>query len=165
MPGFRHQFEKTIAQDFTGTEFPFIWLDPEYCWHGGFRWWESKLRPILRIIAENKLRGNYLSALRSLSKRLAAVELVPYHSSTFKAHRLIEDLPSVHAARIFVQDILMQADKTVIVTRQVEAWKLPKGLPNLISYGRGLARGASLGPDTPGGRAILAQYGISIAPN
>ena len=59
----------------------------------------------------------------------------------------------------------MQADKTVIVTRQVEAWKLPKGLPNLISYGRGLARGASLGPDTPGGRAILAQYGISIAPN
>jgi hypothetical protein len=165
MPEFRRRLEQTLAQDFEDTEFPFVWLDPKYCWHGGFGWWEGKLREVITIIAKEKFKGRYFDALRDVSKRLAHVELVPYHSSSFNAHRLIEDLPSVHAARRFAQEALVQAanrgDKTIIVTRQAASWRLPQGTHNLVVYEGGHTRGASLGAKTGGGQAILGRYGIS----
>jgi len=122
VPEFCRRLERTLAQDFTGTDFPFIWLDPEYCWHGGFLWWERKLRDVMVIIADRKFGGRYLDALRDMSRRLAHVELVPYHAPSFKAHRLINDLPSVGAAKRFAQKTLVEAasrgEKIVIVTRQ-----------------------------------------------
>jgi hypothetical protein len=94
MPQCRRRLERTLAQDFEGIDFPFIWLDLEYCWHGGFGYWEGKLREVITVIAKEKFGGNYLDALRDVSKRLACVELVPYHSSSFNAHQLIAKLPS-----------------------------------------------------------------------
>ena len=29
VPEYRHRLERTLAQDFDGTDFPFLWLDPE----------------------------------------------------------------------------------------------------------------------------------------
>jgi hypothetical protein len=109
VPKFRGRLERSLAQDFTGTDFPFIWLDPQYCWHGGFLWWERKLRDVMVIIADKKFGGRYLDAPRDMSRRLAHVELVPYHAPSFKAHRLINDLPSVGAAKRFAQKILGEA--------------------------------------------------------
>jgi hypothetical protein len=161
-PKFRRRLEKTRAQDFSGTEFPFVFLDPEYCWHGGFQWWEEKLRDVATIIARKKFNGRYLDALRSMSKRVASLELIPYHSSSFNAHRLIKDLPSVHAAKQFAQETLTQNQegKTIIVTRQVKSWELPEHR-NLTTYEGSHTRGASLGAKSPGGQAILERYGIS----
>ena len=165
VPPFRRRLEQTLAQDFDGTEFPFLWLDPEYCWHSGFVWWERKLREVVNLIAKRKFQGRYLDALCDLSRRLAHVELVPYHSPSFRAHRLIQDLPSVHAARRFACQTLVpeadRGDRTIIVTPQVAAWSLPSDTGNLIAYEGGQTRGASLGRRTQGGRAILARYGIS----
>ena len=31
VPQFRRHLEQTLAQNFDGINFPFIWLDPEYC--------------------------------------------------------------------------------------------------------------------------------------
>ncbi len=164
MPAFRARLEEMLAQNFERIDFPFLWLDPEYCWHAGFVWWERKLRDVVVLIAELKFGGRYLDALRDISRRLAYVELVPYHSRSFKAHRLIQQLPSVNAARRFAQNGLTDAankgDKTIIVTRQEREWAIPKGTRNLVVYKGGLARGASLGPNTPGGKEILARYGI-----
>jgi hypothetical protein len=165
VPQFRRHLEQMLAQNFDGMIFPFIWLDPEYCWHGGFRWWEEKLREVITIVANEQFDGRYLDALRDISKRLAHVELVPYHSLSFNAHRLIEDLPSVQAVRHFAQEALVKAanqgDKTIIVTRQVASWGLPRDTRNLILYEAGHTRGASLGRKSRGGRAILDRYGIS----
>jgi len=163
MPQFRHQLQKMLAQDFTGMEFPFVFLDPKYCWHGGFHWWEQKLRDVTTIIARKKFHGRYLDALRSMSKRLASLELIPYHSSSFNAHRLIKKLPSVRAAKQFVRRTLKEIrdEKTIIVTRQVKSWELPGDTPNLIIYEGGHTRGASLGSKSRGGQAILERYGIS----
>jgi hypothetical protein len=165
VPVFRNRLERTLAQDFGQTEFPFLWLDPEYCWHSGFVWWERKLRDVADCIAKARFNGRYLDALRDLARRVAHVELVPYHSPSFRAHRLIENLPSVRAAREFARTGLVTAanrgEKTIIVTRQVSAWGLSPETRNLIAYEGGLRRGASLGPTTPGGRAILARYGLA----
>src|SRR6185295_11273508 len=98
-----------LSQSFEGVEFPFLWLDPEFCWHGGFVWWEKKLREVITLIAAERFKGRYLDALRNLSTRLAHIELVPYHSPSFRGHALINDLPSVNAARRFVQDALVSA--------------------------------------------------------
>ena len=165
MPAYRRRLEQTLAQDFEGIDFPFVWLDPEFCWHSGFVWWEGKLRDVITRIAKEKFNGRYVDALRDVSKRLAHVELVPYHSSSFGAHQLIEDLPSVHAVRRFAQEALVKAAnqgaRTIIVTRQAASWRLPADTRNLAVYEGGHTRGASLGSKSLGGRAILARYGIS----
>ncbi|MGE4048544.1 MAG: hypothetical protein AB7F35_27055 [Acetobacteraceae bacterium] len=165
MPQFRDHLKRTLAQDFSGVEFPFIWLNPEYCWHGGFYWWEAKLREVITIIAKQKFQGRYLDALRDVSTRLANIELIPYHSSSFSAHQLIRDLPSVHAARHFAQAALVanQGMKKIIVTRQVKSWDLPPNNADLIVYEGGHTRGASLGSRSRGGQAILKLYEISDA--
>lgn len=160
---FRHRLEQTLRQDLEGVEFPFIFLDPEFCWHGGFRWWERKLRNVVTKIAKDQFRGKYLDALRDVSKRLASLELIPYHSRSFKANGLIGRLPSVSEVRRFAKEVLISAakrgDKTVVVIRKVRKWELPPGIPNLILYCEASeAQGASLGPESRGGKAILSHY-------
>jgi len=67
VPAFRNRLERTLAQDFGETEFPFLWLDPEYCWHSGFVWWERKLRDVADRIARARFNGRYFDALRDLA--------------------------------------------------------------------------------------------------
>lgn len=78
-----------------------------------------------------------------MSNRLASLELIPYHSSSFNAHRLIKDLRSVRAATQFAREMLKENKKTIIVTRQVKSWGLPGDNRNLIIYEGGHTRGAS----------------------
>jgi hypothetical protein len=166
-PDFRKRLVENLRQSFEDVEFPFIFLDPQFCWHSGFMWWEKKLREVIRKIAAHRFNGDYREVLRSLSSNLACIELVPYHSSSFGEHRLIERLPSVRAARQFVSDGLMAGatagKRTVIVTRQVKTWGLKpeSGNNNLVIYEGGHTRGASLGPNSSGGKAILRRYGIA----
>jgi hypothetical protein len=164
-PEFRQRLKDNLRQSFDGVEFPFLELDPQFCWHGGFVWWEKKLRNVITQIAAKKYEGRYLDALRDLSGKLACVELVAYHSPSFRAHAVIDQLPSVKIVRKFVRESLGPAanedKRTVIVTRQAKAWGLPLGAKNVVTYKGGETRGASLSPKSPGGKAILRHYGIS----
>jgi hypothetical protein len=49
--------------------------------------------------------------------------------------------------------------KVLILTRQEKAWGLAPH-KNIVIYRGGETRGASLGPNTSGGKAILTRYGI-----
>jgi hypothetical protein len=161
---FRKRLEDNLQQSFKGVEFPFLWLDPQFCFHSGFVWWEKKLRDVTTAIAERKFKGRYLDALRYLSGKLACLELVPYHSSSFRAHALIKQLPSVKIAQKFVRESLApdaNADRrTLIVTRQARAWGLPTDTNNLEIYEGGHTRGASLSTKSKGGKAILQRLDI-----
>lgn len=165
MPDFQKRLKQNLSQSFEGIEYPFFGLDPHLCWYSGFMWWERKLREVVQQIAVSKFDGIYRDALRNLSRKLACVELIPYHSASFRDHNLIGQLPSIVKARAFVRDSLVPeavADKrTLICTRQAASWGL--GLneqPNVIVYDGGHTRGASLSSRSKGGEAILRRYGI-----
>jgi hypothetical protein len=166
MPHFRNRLEHNLRQSFGGVEFPFLFLDPQFCWHTGFLWWEEKLRQVTSAIAESKFNGSYFDALRDLSTKLACVELIAYHSSSFRAHILINQLPSAKQALRFVRHSLVPdaetGKRTLIITRQVRTWGLPSGIEGLVMYDGGQSRGASLSPNSSGGKAILRRYGIFL---
>jgi hypothetical protein len=159
---FRDRLEGSLYQSFHGVEFPFMWLDPQFCWHGGFVWWDKKLRNTILKLAEMHFDGSYFEAAKNLSNRLACLELIPYHSHSFGAHKLLTKLPSAIAMKEFVRNSLVPAAlksyKTLIATRQTREWDLPTNHGSLIIYEGGQTRGASLGPDTTGGAAILRRY-------
>ena len=162
---FRERLAMNLRQAFDGVDFPFLWLDPQFCWHSGFYWWERKLRDVITVIAERRFDGRYLRALQDLSRRLAHVELVPYRSSNFTSHNLVQHLPSAIQARTFVHRALVPAaqagTKTVIITRRSAEWgELPEGGDRLVIYRVEQAQAASLGLHSSGRRAILASYGI-----
>ena len=163
VPKFRRRLEFNLRQQLRNTEFPFLYLDPDFCWHSGFAWWEGKFREVTIRIAEEKFGGRYLDALRDLSTRVASIELVPYHSISFAEHRAVQHLESARQARAFAcYELTRRAASrkaVVIITRRVEDWNVPQQ-KGIVPYPRALWRGASLGLNTPGGRAILARYGI-----
>jgi len=156
--------KKVIRQELAGAEYPFISLNPEFCWTGGFQWWERKLRKVCTIVAEEKFQGRYIDALRFLSNQLAAIELVPYHSRNFNNSSFVDQLPSARVALDHVKSSLVprarRGEIKLIATRKVAAWSLPKNCRHIIQYEGGLTRSAPLGPKTPGGEAILNALGI-----
>jgi hypothetical protein len=164
VPDFRSRLIETTHQSLASREYPFWALDPSFCWHTGFMWWERRLREVIQQIAASKFGGSYKDALRDLSGKLACVELIPYHSASFRDHRLIEHLPSVMHAKNFVLKTLLPEAKvgkrTLIVTRRAGDWGL-KDEDNVIVYGGGHTRGASLSPRSRGGKAILRRYGLA----
>jgi len=159
-PGFTARALRVARQDLEGEAFPFYFLDPSLCWHGGFQWWERKLGPLASALQPHT--GGYLDALRFMANTLASLELVPYHSRIFKAHNLVKSLPSAQAARDYVRSELLpralDGEVTLIATRQVDGWGLTApSSGRFIRYEGGERRGASLSPNTSGGAAILAQ--------
>jgi hypothetical protein len=165
-PEFRARLRTNLRQSFKGVIYPFLFLDPQFCWHPGFRWWERKLRDVIQRIAEVRHRGQYRPALEFLSKNLACVELIPYHSDSFRDHLLLKGLPSVKHARTFVHKNLVPAavagKRTVIVIRQKVGWEVTREYDNLIIYGKRERQGASLGRKSRGGKAILRRFGIEV---
>jgi len=97
VPEFRSSLERNLYQSFGHTEYPFLFLDPQFCWHGGFIWWEGKLRDVIRRIADTHFSTRYLPALRFMAQNLSCIELFPYHS-TFFCSSSIDPAPSFRHA-------------------------------------------------------------------
>lgn len=158
VPAYREAVRATLRQEFGGDVLPFYLLDPRFAWHGGFGWWHKKLAKIIDLVATH-WSISFAEARSRLASKLASIELVPYHSKRFnKAGGLAKTLPSAQLARRYVHDAVLPRVKAgeaiVVVTRMTRVWELPK-LDGVIQYDRTEARGAHLGPATPGGRAIV----------
>jgi len=161
VPGYRNALLATLKQDFPRGSIPFLFLDPQYAWHGGFEWWHGKLAMVICRLAE-MWRVPFATARARLATDLAAIELLPYHSATFRdAGGWRRNLTSVALARAFVQTVVIprvkRREAVAIVTRQAKAWSLPD-LPRVIRYSGQEARAAHLSPDSPGGLAILEHF-------
>jgi hypothetical protein len=158
IPSFRAALLGNLKQEFSDAPFPFLFLDPQYSWHGGFTWWHSKLTRVIERLAQ-ELGISFAAARRRLGATLASIELFPYHSASFHdAGGWLRNLPSVELARAFVNNVVIPRVKSkkaiVIVTRKAQAWNLPH-YEGVVVYTAGEARAAHLTPDSPGGRAIL----------
>ena len=158
-PQYRERLRRALEQDFRGTAFPFLHLDPAFCWAGGFRWWEGKLRAVLQQVADNKFKGNYYRALELAAHKLASIELIPYHSATFTESSFIKRLPSAQVARRTAQQLERRARAgklAMVVTRQAPAWGLAEVRNRVVCYTRAAeARSAYLTPESRGGQVIL----------
>lgn len=160
---FRTRLEQNLRQPLDRVDFPFWPLDPTFCWHGGFFWWEKKLGNVVEEISNRRPGKSYFEALKYVSSNLACVELIPYHSESFGDHALLKTLRSAQAAISYGKSSLLPLAKsgkiTLIVTRQAKGWELDnqQETDDLIIYRNGETRGASLGLNTRGGRAILRR--------
>lgn len=157
IPEFREALLRNFRQQHH-DEYAFMFLDPRYSWTGGFDWWHGKLA---RVIEDLRLhwKVGFAEARRRLAKQVACIEMVPYHSASFRDRGdWVDSLPSAMAAREFVKSYVMdkvRAKKAIVIaTRQVYAWALPEE-DGVIMYSGGETRGAHLTPDSRGGRAIV----------
>ena len=168
VPSFRQALLANLRQERITGVMPFVSLDPQFAWHGGFSYWHQKLKGVIEALAAS--RDISLAEARStLGTKLAVVQLVPYHSTIFN-QKALQQLSSVRLAMEFVRQTVAERVRAqnaiVIVTRQVKTWDrcLPDDLREehgIIRYTGSEARGAWLSPKTRGGRAILCQLGVS----
>ena len=108
----------------------------------------------------------YSKARRRLSADIASIELVPYHSSSFRDYgKWQRELKSVQLARDFVKKFVVkrvQSGRAIaIITRKANVWDLDSR-SGVIVYSSGEARAAHMTPSSKGGRAILEWYGIDL---
>jgi hypothetical protein len=111
------------------ARFPF--LLPAHSWHGGAAYWSPRLRGILNAVSEiSKL--SLADATAHCARRIAVLELVPYHSTTFEMTAAqVNKLESARLARAFVFGELLprqsRGECKVIVLRARQHW-LPAGI-------------------------------------
>jgi hypothetical protein len=123
-------------------------------------YWHKKMGGLIQEIKKRN-GGSFSKARHYLANRMASIELIPYHSQTFKAKgNFIRDIPSANLAREYVKNTIIPRVKEgkaiVIATRQHKNWGLPKKLSGVIQYdGPGEAQSAHLTPGSKGGKAIL----------
>jgi hypothetical protein len=159
VPEFRSALLATLKQRFNEIAQPFLFLDPRYSWHGGFRWWHGKLSGVIARLRD-EWRVSFGKARKCLASEMASIELLPYHSARFKDSGWLGKLSSVALAKAFVKEAVVprveRGEAIAIVLRKAGIWELPP-IPGVIEYSGRHAQGARLGPDSPGGRAIIER--------
>ncbi len=158
VPAFRRALQANLKQEFGSGRLPFLFLDPRFSWHGGFEWWHGKLAAVIDQLAK-EWGIQFASARARLARRIASLELAPYHSKTFRDHGgWLRNLTSVALARAFARGYILprikRGEAIAIILRKARFWGLPKH-PGVIRYTPQQARAAHLTPESPGGRAIL----------
>jgi hypothetical protein len=155
VPEFRSALLNNLKQKWPSGRTPFLFLDPRFSWHEGYKWWNEKLLGVVEELAKF-WNVPLAEARRKLAGQLASIELFPYHSKSFGNHNLLNKLQSTKLVRNFVYDQVKRGKAIVIVTRKAKEWKLPKlAGSRVIQYKPHEARAAHLTPKSPGGEAIL----------
>jgi len=164
VPSFRQALLHNLRQEKMSKDYPFLCLDPRFAWDPGFNYWADKFHSITAALATQK-QLSYQDALKHLAKRIACLELVPYHSRTFSAHGLLGQLPSSQAICAFVSRIVVPKAKNgraiIISTRGNDMWNLPKHR-NIIVYQGTEVRAAHLGLKSRGGQKIARFLGLRL---
>ncbi|GAB4549179.1 MAG: hypothetical protein Fur002_26260 [Anaerolineales bacterium] len=161
-PEFRNAQIQNLRQENGSIEYPFVFLNPQFAWHPGFGYWHKKFGAVIEKLA-NQSEITYQEAMSILSKNLACLELLPYHSKSFGSGSLLKILPSVKVMQNFVHEVLIPKAKDgkviIIATRGVKNWQLPKH-KNIIAYEGGETRSAHLSPSSRGGMAIANHLSL-----
>ena len=157
-PEYLVDVKKNLRQDFEGNDFPFFSLNPKHLWTYSATYWQNKFKD---YIGDNALKD-----IKTLSKKVAILELFPYHSQSFKnTDRLLESKSS-SLMREFVKNYVIPKAKQnkacIICTRSVNEWGIiqnengakEEDLPNLICYSGGQTRSASLSENVGGGKVF-----------
>jgi len=60
--------------------YPFIFLNPKFLWHGGGQYYENKFKWLIKEVKDDK---SYTQKLSYIAKKVAILQLVPYHSKSY----------------------------------------------------------------------------------
>lgn len=150
---YRRAEQAALAQRDLDERFPNHYLNPNFCWSGGYRYWEKKLKHVAAEVRDRK-KVSYTCALAEVSKSLATIELFPYRSLNFKFLPDYHNLRSVQLVKDFVKEVSECHDKLVIVLRQPKLWDL-QHKENVLVYSSAQRQTASLGPNSLGWSPIL----------
>jgi len=160
----KQALKNNLSQNLTNEKYPFFVLNPRFSWIGGAKYWLKKLNQIIQKIKQDK-NMNYSDILSSLSKKIVALELVPYHSKSFYFPKY-QELPSVKKMLSFLNDVIIPGTKegryTLIILRKGKELQKSNLITkqendNLIIYEGWECRSASLGEKSNGGNAIFKK--------
>jgi hypothetical protein len=156
--GFRQILLNNLKQEWLENQKPFLFLDPQYSWHEGFKWWNEKLLGVIEELSKC-WKVSLAIARNRLASELASVELFPYHSKSFGSANLLNKLESTKLARNFLNGYVIPRVKIgkaiVVVTRKTREWNIKERHKGIIKYKPQHARGAHLTPNSDGGNAII----------
>ena len=134
--------KKNLAQE--EQEDPFMPLNPSFCWTSGASWWFKKLKPVFELYKNHyKENFSYLSACKDMGKKIAALELFPYHSASFKQSKKLLEIESVKLIKDFAKSLSEDKSKLLIVTRQIYEWGIDK-TDNVVVFEPKYAQSCSL---------------------
>jgi hypothetical protein len=164
---FRKAKIQQLRQQLMDETFPFFGLNPLFSWLGGYRYWTTRLGDIIDKVSEQR-NVPYIEALSMLSKSIACLEYIPYHSKIFGLKKaVVNKMRSPKLMKEFVDNYVVprvkkeRDDTAIIVTRHAEKWDLSEQ-PNIIVYGAGESRAAYLNSKSRGGKMIAKVMEITI---
>ena len=174
-PAFHTAVEHNLLQYFPENAFPFFYLDPQFSRHPGAGYWaesrkirgtrdQQKLRSVIHALAQRD--DVCVAAARAhVARKVAVVQLVPYHSAQLERRDVFGNLLSVCQARAFVHGLVREQSKLVIAARSVYEWGFaePQNSQHLVVYRRALGASASLTIRSEGGRALFARLSPVMA--
>jgi len=149
-------------------KYPFFYLKPEYRKHGGGIYWRKRLKDIADTLVRKGHFPSDEAAFNFIAKKIAVVQLAPYHSSKFPRNL---HLPSTQRAIDWANNkLLRRAQKgkiSIIVARGWKDWRADKWKTSHQNIAIHKRRGASFklssqGGKLPGGDKMLKAL-IKIA--
>lgn len=168
-PDFRSSLDRNLSQSFPPGSFPLIYMDPAFQQHPGAGYWAKsrglpgkrdpqKLQSVTQALARRD-DASCAAAQAHIARKVAIVQLAPYHSARLTRRAALRELPSARQARAFVHGLVREKSKLVIAVRSVSAWGFtgPLNTGRLVVYDPTLGASASLTTRSEGGRALLEQ--------
>lgn len=130
---FRNSIVKNLNQSHARNDYPLLYLDPAFEQHPGAGYWararlpkrskreQQKLREIIEAIAA---RDHVAIAIAQahVARKIAILQLCPYHSASMKRRDLLSRLPSCLQARTLAHELAKSGEKLVVATRSVTKW-------------------------------------------
>jgi len=159
-PEYKEYLRRNLKQDLGSEQYPFFKLNPKWDWTSAGIWWHRALGEIICEVAKAR-SCCYRDAAEFVAKRIAALELAPYHSVNGK---FVSSGPkSSESSRLmmrFVRDEVIpranRGDALLVITRGIEKWDIEES-DNVIVYPSKHARTASLSMKSRGGPKILKR--------
>lgn len=162
---FREALKENLSQ-LSQMSYPFLFLNPEFLWTGGGRYWEDKFGVYAEEMSYKK-GITYGEALKLIANKVACLELVPYHSEKGVSKATISNLESKKNIITFFNSFVLQKAKNkevgLIVARGREYWENGRKIEeqdNIFVYSKGEERSASIAPHIRQGRVgkMIRKY-------
>ncbi len=136
--------------------YPFLYLNPKYLWTQGGQYWLNKFKSYIPIIVE-AFTCSEIEALSFISRRVAILQLNPYHSYNFKFNSQLQSIVSSNKIVEFVhKNIIPKTNNNnclAICTRASKAWGLEEQ-KNVIVYNSSESRGAHISLNSRSGSKL-----------